>query len=101
MSKTLTMNSHEFTTKYGHTLRLDPETSEPCLIIPVTDLGELACMHEALLQALRRLSQIKSPRTGEPDYSTYWISKILLASYPGSEMEGLAELLKHKNAELC
>ena len=57
------MNPHEFTTKYGHTLRLDPETSEPCLIIPVTDLGELACIHEALLQALQTLAQLKNPDT--------------------------------------
>lgn len=95
------MTPHEFATKYGHTLRLDPETGGPCLTIPVTNLSELACMQEALLQAIQTLAQLKNPHRAEPDYSTYWISKILLASYPGSELEGLAELLEHKNAELC
>lgn len=95
------MNPHEFAAKYGHTLRLDPETGGPCLTIPVNNLNELACMHEALLQAINILSRLKECHSKEPDYSTYWISKILLASYPGSELEGLAELLEHKNAELC
>ena len=95
------MNSHEFTTKYAHTLRIDPQTGGSCLTLPVTDLSELACMQEALLQALQSLSQLKNPHKAEPNYSIYWISRILIASYPGSELEGLAEFLEHKNVELC
>ena len=93
------MNPHEFASKYGRTLHIDPETNETYLKVPVTDLKELACMQEALLQALQSFSQLKNPHKAEPNYSIYWISKILMASYPGSELEGLAEFLERKNVE--
>ena len=88
------MNPEEFNAKYGRTLHIDPKTNETYLKVPVTDLSELACMQEALLQALQSLAQLENPHKAEPNYSISWICKILLVSYPGRELDGLAELLE-------
>lgn len=88
------ISPREFAAKYGRTLHIDPETNETYLKVPVTDLKELACMQEALLQALQSLAELENPHKAEPNYSICWLCKILLASYPGRELDGLAELLE-------
>ena len=87
------MTSLEFTSRYSRTLRIDTDTQQPYLKLPISDLNELACTQEALLQAVQTLSQYKTPYKGETNHSVYWLSKILLLSYPGIELEGLSELL--------
>jgi len=93
------MISHEFAAKYGRTLHIDPETNKTYLKVPVTDLKELACMQEALLQVLQSLAQLENPYKVEPNHGMCWLCKILLASYPGRELDGLAELLESLSTE--
>lgn len=99
--KTVFMNAHKFSAKYAHTLHFDAKTRETYLKIPIADLEELTCLHEALLEAIQALSQLENYAKREPNYSTYWISKILLATYPGRELEGLTKLLGQKNTKRC
>ena len=93
------MTSREFTARYSRTLRIDSDTQQPYLKLPISDLNELACMQEALLQAVQTLSQNKTPYKGETNHSVYWLSKILLLSYPGIELEGLSELLGYSGSK--
>ena len=90
------MNPHEFTARYGRTLHTDPDTKENYLKLPVADASELAYMQEALLQAIQLLTQTEGKHKKESQNSIYWLSKILLAGYPGHELEGLAEWLKNE-----
>ena len=92
--KTVTMNPQKFTATYLRTLQTDPETNQSHLKIPVTDLDELACIQQALLQAIQALAEVRRHNVEESQHATYWLCKLLLASYPGSELEGLAILLE-------
>ena len=88
------MNPHEFTARYGCTVHTDPATGERYIRLPITDLDELGYMQQALLQAALLLTRTTDPPEKADDNSMYWLCKILLASYPQDELEGLSEWLK-------
>lgn len=92
------MIPHEFATKYGHTLHTDPETDETYLKLPVIDLIELGFMQESLMKVIELFSQVNGEHWIEYRNSLHWLNKILLASYPRAELDGLTELLEQENA---
>ncbi len=78
------MKPEEFTPEYPSSVHTDPLTQEKYIRIPIAELGELQFMQYVLSENLQLLSHL------EDDYKfngifkdcVYWISKILLASYP-------------------
>ncbi len=90
--KTTRMNLNKFTTKYGYTLHTDPKTDKTYLKIPIADLSDLGFMQESLLKAIQMLIQVDTQHRVEFDNSLYWLARILSASYPRTELDGLAEL---------
>lgn len=88
------MNVTEFTQRYACTLHTDIKTNKRYITLPINDLYELSNMQRSLIQAIQTLSETEKERKIEIENSIYWLSKILLASYPQSELEGLSELLK-------
>ncbi|KAA1246521.1 hypothetical protein [Aquimarina sp. RZ0] len=90
------MNLQEFTAKYANTVHIDTKTQETYIRIPVTDLGELSFMQHTLLENLNLLSQLNDDLETNRDMKDcmFWISKILLASYPSDELEGIAKLIQ-------
>lgn len=74
------------------TLHTDLDTQETYLKIPLSDLSELSAMQQSLLENLHLLSQLEK----ETDLKdcVFWLSRILLASYPSDELEGVAKLIK-------
>lgn len=89
------MNLQEFTVRYCHTLHQDRGTKESYIKLPVTDLGELGQMQQALLNGIAMLTQLDDDQRKEAENSMYWLCKILLAGYPQEELNGLAEWLKN------
>ncbi len=87
------MNLQEFTERYAVTLHTDLKGHY--LKLPIDDLNELAYMQEALLAAIAMLTQVEDVYKKEVENSIYWLCKILLAGYPGEELEGLSEWLKN------
>ena len=93
------MNAQEFKSKHCQTLQTEPETKHHYIKLPISDLNELAYMQESLLDGISLLTQLE-PRhyNNEQLQSTiYWLSKILLASYPHTELDGLTAWLKPDN----
>ncbi|KAA1241012.1 hypothetical protein [Aquimarina sp. RZ0] len=90
------MKSQEFTSKYVNTIHTDPTTKETYIRVPIQDYGELSFMQHTLIENLNLLSQLDDTLKTERDMkdSMFWISKILLASYPAEELEGIAKLIK-------
>ncbi|MDO5969280.1 hypothetical protein Q4Q35_05620 [Flavivirga aquimarina] len=92
------MKSEEFKTRYGNTLQSDPETKKSYIKLPIIDLNELAYMQESLLDGILLLTQLeKRHYKNEQMQSTmYWLCKLLLISYPNTELDGLSEWLKNE-----
>ena len=90
------MQPQEFTEKYAHTVYLDTETQETYIRIPVTNIAELSFMQYTLLENLNLLSQLNDTPQNNRDMKdcVFWISKILLASYPSDELEGISKLIQ-------
>ena len=53
------MNPQEFKSRYGHTLQTDPETKQHYIKLPISNLNELAYMHESLLENILLLTQLE------------------------------------------
>ena len=77
---------------YIQILTTDPVTKETFIKLPVTDLNELSFMQQSLLENLNLLSQLEKD-TDLKDI-VFWLSKILLASYPENELTELSKLVK-------
>ena len=92
------MNPQEFKSKYLRTLQTDPETKQHYIKLPISDLNELIYMQESLLENILLLTQLeKRHYKNEQIQSTiYWLCKLLLISYPHTELDGLSEWLKRK-----
>ena len=90
------MNLQKFTAKYANTVHIDTTTQETYIRIPVTDVAELSFMQYTLLENLNLLSQLNDNPQNDRDMKdcVFWISKILLASYPSDELEGIAKLIQ-------
>jgi len=90
------MNPQEFTSKYLNIIHKDPTTKETYIRVPIQDYGELSFMQHTLIENLNLLSQLDDNIRTERNMkdSMFWISKILLASYPSEEIEGIAKLIK-------
>ncbi len=90
------MKSQEFTSKYANTVHLDTTTQETYIRIPVTSLEELSFMQYSLLESLNLLSQLNDNPQNDRDMKdcVFWVSKILLASYPLDELEGVSKLIQ-------
>jgi len=89
------MKSKDFTGKYALTLHTDPHTEENYIKLPVANLAELGYMQQAILDGLLYLVQIENKQDEkELQNSMYWLLKILLASYPQEELEGISQWLK-------
>ena len=90
------MKSQEFKSRYGYTLQTDPETNQNYIQLPIADFNELAYMQESLLESILLLTQLEKRhyKNEQMQSSIYWLCKILLASYPNSELNGLSEWLK-------
>lgn len=91
------MNLKEFTERYACTLHTDTKTLKKYIKLPIADLDELSYMQRSLLQTIKMLTEQEreAEQEKELESSIYWISKILLASYPQSELEGLSKILKN------
>ena len=88
------MNLTEFTIRYACTLHTDPKTQEKYIKLTIADLDELSYMQRSLLHAINLLTELEKEEKKEVESSIYWLSKIIITSYPQSELEGLSELLK-------
>ncbi|OEJ99384.1 hypothetical protein A8C32_09495 [Flavivirga aquatica] len=90
------MTSHEFKTRYLHTLQTDPKTKQNYIKLPITDLSELIYMQESLLENIVLLTQLEKRhyKSEQLQSAIYWLCKILLISYPNTELDGLSEWLK-------
>ena len=90
------MKLQEFTAKYAKTVHIDTNTQETYIRIPVTDLGELGYMQQSLLENLHLLTQLEDHTDYDKSIKNcaFWLSKILLASYPNDELEGISKLIK-------
>ncbi|GAA3553894.1 hypothetical protein [Snuella lapsa] len=90
------MNPHEFKSRYGHTLQTDPETKQHYIKLPISNLNELAYMHESLLENILLLTQLEKRHYKREQLQSvmYWLCKIVLLSYPHDEINGLTEWLK-------
>ena len=89
------MKTNNFNKRYALTLHKDPHTEENYIKLPVVDLAELGYMQQAILDGLLYLVQIENRQEEkELQNSMYWLLKILLASYPQEELEGISEWLK-------
>lgn len=90
------MKLQEFASKYANTVHLDTNTQETYIRIPVTDLGELGYMQQSLLENLHLLTQLEDSADNDKGLKScaFWLSKILLASYPSDELEGISKLIK-------
>ena len=84
--------------KNPHTqiLNTDPKTKETFIKLPITDLSELSFMQQSLLENLNLLSQLEDQKEVEKPLKdiVFWLSKILLASYPENELTELSKLVK-------
>ena len=84
--------------KNPHTqiLNTDPKTKETFIKLPITDLSELGFMQQSLLENLHLLSQLEDQKEVEKPLKdiVFWLSKILLASYPENELKELSKLVK-------
>ncbi len=94
--KIVKMNIKNFTEKYVNIIHTDPTTKETFIRVPIQDYGELSFMKYTLIENLNLLSQLDDHIKTERDMkdSMFWISKILLASYPAEELKGIAKLIK-------
>ncbi len=90
------MNAQKFTEDYGCTLQTDPKTKKKYIELPISDLDELAYMHESLLEGISLLTKLEKRycEQEERQSTTYWLCKILLASYPHQEIYGLSGWLE-------
>lgn len=90
------MKPQEFTAKYANTVYHDADTQESYIRIPVTDLNELGFMQYTLLENLNLLSQLDDDLKADRDVKdcVFWISKILLSSYPTDELAGVSKLIQ-------
>ncbi|WP_378187398.1 hypothetical protein ACE939_03550 [Aquimarina sp. W85] len=90
------MNIKNFTEKYVNIIHTDQTTKENYIKIPIQDYEELSFMQHTLIENLNLLSQLDDNLKTDRDIkdNMFWISKILLASYPGEELEGIAKLIK-------
>jgi len=90
------MKPQEFTAKYANTVYYDTDTQESYIRIPVTDLNELGFMQHTLLENLNLLSQLNDDLKADRDLKdcVFWISKILLSSYPTDELAGVSKLIQ-------
>ncbi len=90
------MNLQELTAKYAKTVHTDPTTKETYIKIPITDPCELGFMQQTLLDNLYLLSQLDDKIEYDRSFkdNVYWLSKILIASYPYDELEGISKLIK-------
>ncbi|XLS28392.1 hypothetical protein ACJD0Z_04060 [Flavobacteriaceae bacterium M23B6Z8] len=86
-----------FSGKYALSVHTDPKTQQNYIKLPIADLAELSYMQQALLEGLLYLNQLEDQRPGkELQNSRYWLLKIVLATYPGEELEGVSEWLKNE-----
>ena len=92
------MNIQEFTVKYLAVLHVDSKSQESYIKLPIIDLDELGYMQQSLLDTILLLSHERIEQEGEENLSNclYWLSKILIASYPAQELEGITELLNNR-----
>ncbi len=90
------MKSQEFTEEYGCTLQTNLETKQSHIELPISDLNELAYMQESLLEGILLLTELEKRhyRHEQMQSIVYWLSKILLVSYPHQEINGLSEWLE-------
>ncbi len=90
------MNPQEFKTRYLHTLQTDPKTKRHYIKLPIADLSELIYMQESLLENILLLTKLEKRhyKSEQMQSAIYWLCKILLVSYPNTELDGLSEWLK-------
>ncbi|OED35682.1 hypothetical protein AB832_06190 [Flavobacteriaceae bacterium (ex Bugula neritina AB1)] len=90
------MKPQEFTEKYIHTIYTDPTTKETFIRVPISDYQELSYMQQSLLENLHLLTHLEDRSDTDRGLKNcaYWLSKILLASYPAEELEGISKLIK-------
>ena len=81
---------------YAQILHTDPETKHTFVKLPVTDLSELGFMQQTLLENLHLISQLEDKNQNNQSIKdiVFWLSKILLASYPETELIELSKLVK-------
>ena len=92
------MKPTHFKQTYLNVLHTDPDTKEQYVKIPIENLDELAHLQKGLLRNLLLLSQISDEYHSSEHLKTsmYWLCKILLASYPDQELEGIARFLEEE-----
>jgi len=92
------MKPHEFRSKYGHTLQIDPETKKHYIKLPIDDLNELIYMQASLLDGILLLTQLEERyyKNEQIQSVMYWLCKLVLLSYPHEEISGISEWLKTK-----
>ena len=89
------MNPSKFKKAYCNVLRKDQDTEHYYFKTTVENLYELAYLQKGLITSLFFVSQLQDELHTKEELKNciYWISKILLESYPNTELEGLDTLL--------
>lgn len=96
ISKTHKMNPQEFKSRYVRTLQTDPDNKRNYIKIPIDDFDDLNYMQESLLDGILLMTKLEERQyKSEQMRSTiYWLCKLILASYPHDELEGLSTWLE-------
>jgi hypothetical protein len=94
------MKIEEFTHRYASIMHKDPITQQQFIKLPIVDVFELSYMQQALIKAIKLLTELEDELAMEVKVSIYWLSRIVLDSYPESELEGIAKFLNSKSDSL-
>lgn len=86
------MDLQEFIKSHATTLQKGKGINH--IKLPISDLGELGQMQQALLGGIAMLTQLDDDQRKEVENTMYWLCRILLAGHPQDELEGLAEWLR-------
>lgn len=86
------------TTNQNHTLQTDTSSNQSYIKLPIANLSELSYMQTSLIETIFLLSQLEQGdyKHEQKQSALYWLSKIVLASYPSAELEGLSEWLEEQ-----
>ncbi|TGV01078.1 hypothetical protein [Flavivirga rizhaonensis] len=91
------MKSQEFKENHLYTLQTDPKTKQNYIKLPISNLSELAYMHESLLDGILLLTQLEKGlyKNEQMQSTVYWLCRLVLKSYPNEELEGLSIMDKY------
>ncbi len=92
------MNPKDFTANQNHTLQTDTSSNDSYIKLPIANLSQLSYMQTSLIEIILLISHLEKGdyKHEQKQSALYWLSKLLLASYPNAELEGLSDWLEEQ-----